>query len=46
MLVWARQVVFSNIPLDNGNDLITFHTAESSNEILRSTLENLLTSVN
>lgn len=39
-------VTFSNFPLDNGDDLITFHTADSSNEILRSVLENLLNSVN
>jgi len=39
-------VVYSNIPLENGDDLITFYTADSANEILRSTLEALLSSVN
>jgi len=40
-------VVFSiNSATLPGDDLITFYTADSANEILRSTLENLLTSVN
>jgi hypothetical protein len=39
-------VVFSNDPMPNGDDLITFYTADSTNEILRSTLEALLTNVN
>jgi hypothetical protein len=39
-------VVFSNVPMVDGDDLITFYTADSANEILRSTLEALLTSVN
>jgi len=39
-------VVFSNYPMDDGDSLITFYTADSANEILRSTLEALLTSVN
>ena len=39
-------VVFTNDPVAGGDDLITFYTADSANEILRSTLEALLTSVN
>jgi hypothetical protein len=39
-------VVFSNDPVAGGDDLITFYTADSANEILRSTLEALLNSVN
>ena len=40
-------VVFSvNSATLPGDDLIIFHTADSSNEILRSTLETLLNSVN
>jgi hypothetical protein len=40
-------VVFSVNPATlPGDDIITFYTAESANEILRSTLENLITSVN
>jgi len=39
-------VVFTNDPVAGGDDLITFYTADSANEILRSSLETLLTSVN
>jgi hypothetical protein len=39
-------VVFSNDPVAGGVDLLTFYTADSANEILRSTLEALLISVN
>jgi hypothetical protein len=40
-------VVFSiNFATLRGDDLITFYTADTSNEILRSTLEALITSVN
>ena len=39
-------VVFTNDPVAGGDDLITFYTADSANEILRSSLEALLTSVN
>jgi hypothetical protein len=39
-------VVFSNVPVADGDDLLTFYTADSANEILRSTLETLLNSVN
>jgi hypothetical protein len=40
-------VVFSINPATlPADDLITFYTADSANEILRSTLETLLTSVN
>jgi hypothetical protein len=39
-------VVFSMDPVYEGDDLITFYIAESANANLRSTLENLLTSVN
>jgi hypothetical protein len=40
-------VVFSVNPATlPGDDIITFYTADSANEILRSTLETLLTSVN
>jgi len=40
-------VVFSvNTATLPGDDIITFYTADSANEILRSTLENLLSSVN
>jgi hypothetical protein len=35
-------VVFSIDPVSGGEDLITFYTAESANEILRSTLETIL----
>lgn len=39
-------VVFSVNPVGGGDDLLTFYTADSANEILRSTLETLLNSVN
>jgi hypothetical protein len=40
-------VVFSVNPATlPGDDIITFYTADSANEILRSTLENLITGVN
>lgn len=39
-------VVFNIDPAADGDALITFYTADSANEILRSTLEALLTSVN
>jgi len=39
-------VVFSSYPVDNGDSLLTFYTADSANEILISTLDHLLTNVN
>jgi hypothetical protein len=39
-------VVFSTDPVGDRDTLITFYTADSTNEILNSTLENLLTNVN
>ena len=39
-------VVFSVNPVAGGDDLLTFYTAESANEILRSTLETLFNEVN
>jgi hypothetical protein len=39
-------VVFTSYPAADGDVLIQFHTAESTNEILRSALETLLNSVN
>jgi hypothetical protein len=38
-------VVFTQDPVGDGDELITFYTADTTNEILRSTLENLLNSV-